>query len=40
MTKNDAEIMQNKFNSKLVDLNNHSAKAPQYIEAKNNLIKM
>ena len=38
MTINDAEMKQNKFNSKLDALNNYSPKMEKYIEAKNSLI--
>ena len=38
MTINDAEIRQNKFNSKRDVLDNYSPKDKKYIEAKNSLI--
>ena len=38
MTINDAEIRQNKFNSKCDVLDNYSPKDKKYIEAKNSLI--
>ena len=38
MTINDAEMKQNKFNSKLDALNNYSPKTEKYIEAKDSLI--
>ena len=38
MTINDAEMKQNKFNSKLDALNNYSPKAQKCIEVKNSLI--
>ena len=38
MTINDAEIRQNKFNSKRDALDNYSPRVPEYIEAKNSLL--
>ena len=38
MTINDADIRQNKFNSKRDVLDNYSPKDKKYIEAKNSLI--
>ena len=38
MTINNAEIRQNKFNSKRDALDNYSPKDKKYIEAKNSLI--
>ena len=39
MSIDDAEMMQNEFNSKLNDLRKYSAREQEYIEAKNNLLK-
>ena len=39
MSIDDAEMIQNEFNSKLNDLRKYSAREQEYIEAKNNLLK-
>ena len=38
MTINDAEIRQNKFNSKIDALDNYSPRVSEYIEEKNSLL--